>query len=250
MAGHSKWATTKRHKAAIDSKRGKIFSTLSKELTLAARAGGGSPDSNSRLRTVLLKARAANMPADNIDRAIRKGTGELEGFTLEELTYEGYGPGGVGVIVEVTTDNKNRGASEVRSTFTKHGGNLAGSGALAFTFSRHGQFLIAAEQTSEDQLMEIVLEAGAEDIVSDEEGFEVRSAPNDYDGVAEALEKAGIKPASSEIAWIPKTMVPADIDTARKVLKLVDALEDWDDVNHVYHNLELSDEIRAQLEAE
>jgi YebC/PmpR family DNA-binding regulatory protein len=250
MAGHSKWATTKRHKAAIDAKRGKIFSVLSKELMLAARAGGGSPEFNARLRTVLLKAKAANMPADNIERAIKKGTGELEGFTLEELTYEGYGPGGIALIVEVTTDNKNRGASEVRSTFTKHGGNLAAPGALAFTFSRHGQFLVPADQASEEQLMELVLDAGAEDILTDEEGFEVRCAPNDYDSVADALDQAGIKPASSEIAWIPKTLVPADLDLARKALKLVDALEDWDDVNHVYHNLELTDEIRAQLEGE
>lgn len=250
MAGHSKWATTKRHKAVIDAKRGKIFSVVSKELTLAARSGGGSPDTNSRLRTALLKARASNMPADNIERAIKKGTGELEGSTLEELTYEGYGPGGVGIIVEVTTDNKNRGASEVRSTFTKHGGNLAGAGALAFSFGKFGQFLIPAEQTTEDRLMEIVLEAGGDDILTEEEGFEVRCNPHAYDAVAHALEEAGLKPASSEIAWIPNSSIPGDVDLARKVLKLVDALDDWDDVNHVYHNLELSDDVRAQLEAE
>ena len=160
MSGHSKWATTKRHKAAVDIKRGKIFSVISKELTLAARAGGGNPEFNARLRTTISKAKNANMPADNIDRAIKKGTGELPGVQYDELTYEGYAPGGVGIIVEVTTDNKNRSASEVRSTITKAGGNLAGPGALAFNFQRQGQFLVAGEKTTEDDLMMAVLDAG------------------------------------------------------------------------------------------
>ena len=164
MSGHSKWATTKRHKAAVDAKRGKIFSSLSKDLTLAAKDGGGDPTTNARLRMLLQKAKAANMPADNVDRAIKKGTGELPGVVYEQLIYEGYGPGGIGIIVEVTTDNKNRAASDVRSTFTKNGGNLATPGALQFNFTKQGQFIVSTEKATEDALMDVVLDAGAEDI--------------------------------------------------------------------------------------
>lgn len=168
MSGHSKWATTKRHKAAVDAKRGKIFSSISKDLTLAAKDGGGDPTTNARLRMLIQKAKQANMPADNVDRAIKKGTGELPGVVYEQLLYEGYGPGGIGIIVEVTTDNKNRAASDVRSTFTKNGGNLATPGALQFSFTKQGQFIISADKTTEDALMEIVLDAGAEDIKTTE----------------------------------------------------------------------------------
>jgi YebC/PmpR family DNA-binding regulatory protein len=237
MSGHSKWATTKRHKAAIDAKRGKIFSAISKDLTLAARNGGGDPEFNPRLRTFIAKAKTANMPADNIDRAIKKGTGELPGVEYFELLYEGYGPGGIGIIVEVTTDNKNRAASEVRSTFSKYGGNLAQPGALQHFFSRMGQFLIAAEKTNEDQLMEIGLENGVEDIINNGDHFEVRCDMAEFDAFSGALDKAGIEADSAELAYIPGTETPlADKDTVQKLLRLINALEDLDDVQHVYDN--------------
>lgn len=244
MSGHSKWATTKRHKAAVDAKRGKIFSVISKELTLAARDGGGDPEMNPRLRTMIAKAKAANMPADNVDRAIKKGTGEIEGVTIEEAVYEGYGPGGVGLIVEVTTDNKNRSASEVRSTFSKHGGNLAGAGALAFNFQRKGQILIGKGKTTEERLMEIAIEAGAEDIRVEDEYFEVLTELTDYDAVANAIEEAGIQAESSELAYLPNSEVPVeDRDTAKKVLRLVEVLEDLEDVKAVHSNFDIDDSL-------
>lgn len=247
MSGHSKWATIKRHKAAIDAKRGKIFSVMSKEITIAARNGGGDIEFNPRLRTVIAKAKAANMPADNIDRAVKKGTGELPGVSYEELVYEGYGPGGIGVIVEVTTDNKNRSASEVRSTFTKHGGNLAGAGALAFNFQRTGQFLISAEKTTEDALMEVSLEAGAEDVLNHEDHFEVRCALADYDTVAEALEKAAIKPEESDIVYLPNNTIKIeDADTVKKILRLVDTLEELEDVKAVHSNYDIAAELLGE----
>lgn len=240
MAGHSKWATTKRHKAVVDAKRGKMFSIVSKEITMAARSGGGDINFNPRLRMLILKAKQTNMPADNIDRAIKKGTGELAGDLIEELTYEGYGPAGVGIIVEATTDNKNRSASEIRSTFTKAGGNLAGAGALAFNFQRKGQFLIEAEKATEEQLMEIALEAGAEDVVSEPEGFEILCAVADFERVAQALSDAKIETESAEIAYLPNTpIVVEDADTAKKILRLIENLEDLEDVKSVWSNMEL-----------
>jgi YebC/PmpR family DNA-binding regulatory protein len=244
MSGHSKWATIKRHKAAIDAKKGKIFSVLSKELTLAARNGGGDPNFNPRLRTILGKAKTANMPADNVDRAIKKGTGELPGVEYLELVYEGYGPGGVGIVVEVTTDNKNRSASEVRSTFSKHGGNLAGAGALGHFFTRQGQFLVDASKTTEDQLMEILLEAGVEDIRNEGDYFEVLCPMADFDSVSEALDKAAIPVDESQIAYMPNSSIPVtDADAARKCLKLLDVLDDLEDVQHVYHNAAIDDSL-------
>ncbi|MDR3317501.1 MAG: YebC/PmpR family DNA-binding transcriptional regulator [Puniceicoccales bacterium] len=251
MSGHSKWATTKRHKAAVDAKRGKMFSILSKEITIAVRDSGKDPEFNPRLRTVIQKAKAANMPADNVKKAIQKGTGEIPGIIIEEMIYEGYGPSGVGVIVEVTTDNKNRTVSEVRSTFTKCGGNLAGSGALAFNFQRKGQFIIDRNKITEDKLMEIVLESGAEDIKIEEEYFEVLCAVADYDTIAQALEKAGIEADSSELAYIPNnTIVIEDEDTARKVLRMVERLEDLEDVKNVFANYDISDELMKKVEQE
>ncbi len=242
MSGHSKWATTKRHKAAIDAKRGKIFSVLSKELTIAAKSGGGDSDTNNRLRTLILKAKTANMPSDNIERAIKKGTGELPGVVYEELIYEGYAPGGVGIIVEVTTDNKNRSASEIRSTFTKAGGNLAGSGALAFNFQHTGQFLIDKSKSSEDRLMEIALEAGAEDIKDNEDHFEILCPISAYDAVSTALEKAGIAPDSSELTYLPNNLVTvSDAEIARQILRLIDKLEELDDVQRVHCNYDIDD---------
>lgn len=242
MSGHSKWATIKRHKAAVDAKRGKIFSVISKELTLAARDGGGDPEFNPRLRTLIQKAKASNMPADNVDRAIKKGTGELPGVIYEENLYEGYAAGGVGLIVEVTTDNKNRSASEVRSTMSKNGGNLAGVGAVAFQFERKGQFIIEAETIAEDDLMEIVLDAGADDIKNEDNHFEVLCSIGDFDKVSQALSAKEISCVSSELVYLPTVTVPIDsIDTARKVLHLIQVLDDLEDVKAVHANMELAD---------
>ena len=236
MAGHNKWSKVKRQKAVTDARKGKVFSRLSRDITLAARAGGGDPEGNARLRTLLLKAREANMPADNIDRAIKKGTGELPGVTYEELTYEGYGPGGVAFIVQVTTDNKNRAASEVRSLFTKHGGNLAGSGAVMFQFLHCGQILVARDTIAEERLMEIGLKAGADDILSSDEGYELRCDIHAFDRVLHALEKAGLRTESAEIAYVPTSTVPVSAAQAEQIATLHEALENLEDVQHVFSN--------------
>lgn len=244
MSGHSKWATTKRHKAVIDAKRGKIFSAIAKDLTMAARSGGGDPNFNPRLRTFINKAKTANMPADNIDRAIKKGTGELPGVEYNELLYEGYGPGGVGIIVEVTTDNKNRAASDVRSTFSKHGGNLAAPGAVQHSFNHQGQFLISKEKTTEEQLMEVTLEAGVEDIIDNGDHFEVRCPLTSFDLVSTALDVAKIETENSALAYIPTVLNPVtDEDTVRKLLKLLDVLDDLEDVQNLYDNSEIDDQL-------
>ncbi len=242
MSGHSKWATIKRAKGAADAKRGKIFSVLSKDLTLAARDGGGDPEFNPRLRTCIQKAKKENMPADNIERAIKKGTGELPGVSYEEIVYEGYAAGGVGLIVEVTTDNKNRSASEVRSTMGKHGGNLAGVGAVAFQFTRKGQIIIDASKIDEERLMEIALEAGAEDIKNEGDHFEVVCALADYDALSQALSEQKIQTESSELAYLPNILVPVtDKEIARKVLHLIDVLDDLEDVKAVHSNIDLAE---------
>ena len=242
MSEHNKWATIKRAKGAADAKRGKLFSVLSKDLTLAARDGGGDADFNPRLRTCIQKAKQANMPADNIDRAIKKGTGELPGVTYEELLYEGYGAAGVGIIVEITTDNKNRSASEVRSTMSKNGGNLAGVGAVAFQFDRKGQIIIAADKIEEEALMDLALEAGAEDIKNEGDHYEVICPIGDYDQLSQTLEDEGIETESSELAYIPNIMVPIeDKDSVRKVLHLIDALDELEDVKAVHSNMEFAD---------
>ena len=240
MSGHSKWHTTKRHKAVIDAKRGKVFSVLSKELTLAAKAGGGNPDSNARLRTVLDKAKAANMPTDNVTRAVQKGTGEIPGVVYEEFAYEGYAPGGVGLIIEVTTDNKNRIAAEVRHAFAEHGGNMAQAGAVSHGFHRKGQILLSADAITEDALMELALNAGAEDVINHSDHFEVLCAVSDYYTLAKALEDKGLKPASSELAYVPNLYVPiTDAAVAKGVLELIDAIEALDDVKAVHGNHEI-----------
>ena len=244
MSGHSKWATTKRHKAAVDAKRGKIFSVIAKEIIMAARRGGGNPEFNAQLRTLINKAKGANMPADNIDRAIKKGTGELPGVTFEEITYEGYAPGGIGIIVEVTTDNKNRSASAVRSTFTKAGGSLAGPGALAFNFKKKGQFLIAADKTDEDTLMLAVLDAGAEDIITEEDHFEVLCPMQAFDQLSQALDKEGIQPDDATLAWIPNSLISlTDSNTVKKILRLIESLDDLEDVQNVYANYDIDDSL-------
>ena len=251
MAGHSKWAKVKRAKAVTDARKGKAFSRLARDITIAARAGGGDAGMNPRLRTVLIKAREANMPADNIDRAIKKGTGELPGLTYEEVVYEGYAAGGVAIIAIATTDNKNRTTSEVRSVFAKHGGNLGGTGAVLFQFQHLGQFLISRDAASEDALMELALEAGADDVITTEHGFEIRSPVKTFDAVSHALEQKGIKPDSAEIAYVPSVTVPVtDLDVARTLLKLQDALEELDDVHSVYSNDEMDDALSEQAQAE
>lgn len=247
MAGHNKWSKVKRLKAVTDARKGKVFSRLSRDITLAAKAGGGDPEANARLRTLVLKARDANMPADNVDRAIKKGTGELPGVVFEEITYEGYGPGGVAFIVKVTTDNKQRAAQDVRSVFARHGGNLASSGAVAFQFQHAGQFLVAKGKTTEDALMEIALEAGADDVLASEQGFEVRCNVHSFDKVSHALEQKGIKPDSAEIAYIPTTTVPVtDRNVAASIVKLQDALEEIDDVQTVFSNEEIDEAVAAE----
>ena len=246
MAGHNKWSKVKRLKAVTDARKGKVFSRLSRDITLAAKSGGGDPDGNARLRTLLLKARDANMPADNVDRAIKKGTGELPGVVFEEITYEGYGPGGVAFVVKVTTDNKTRAAQDVRSVFARWGGNLASSGAVAFQFLHAGQFLVPKEQIAEDALMEVALEAGADDVITSEQGYEVRCGIHNFDKVAQALESKGLKPESAEIAYIPTTTVPVtDAQVAQTVAKLHDSLEELDDVQHVFSNEEIDESVAA-----
>lgn len=242
MSGHSKWSTIKHKKGAADAKRGKIFSRISKDITLAAKNGGGDAEMNPKLRTVLLKARAENMPSDNIERAIKKGTGELPGVVYEEFVYEGYAPNGVAVVVEVTTDNKNRAASEIRSTFTKRGGNLAGANAVAFMFKHCGQFLISKDQTDEEKLMEIALEAGADDIKTEDEGFEVLAPISAYDSVSQALAEAGIEVQSSELAYLAETQTPiSDAEAAKSIMTLIEALDDLDDVQNVFHNADFAE---------
>ena len=239
MAKHNKWSKVKRLKAVTDSRRGKIFSRIARDLTMAAKSGGGDPEGNARLRTLMLKARDANMPAENVDRAIKKGTGELPGVVFEEVTYEGYGPGGVAFVVQATTDNKTRAAKDVRSAFARNGGNLAQTGAVSFQFLHAGQFLIAKGQTTEDALMETALEAGADDVITTDEGFEVRCGIHAFDKVALALEKKGLKPDSAEIAYIPINTVPvSDPEVTASLEKLHESLEEFDEVQQVFSNEE------------
>jgi len=250
MSGHSKWAKVKRAKAVTDARKGKVFSRVAREITIAAKAGGGDPGMNPRLRTILLKAREANMPADNIDRAIKKGTGELPGVVYDEVVYEGYAPHGVAVIVQVTTDNKNRAASEVRSVFTRYGGNLAGAGAVLFKFQHLGQILIGKDQAGEDALMEIALDAGADDVITTEQGYEIRCGVKIFDSVLHALDKKGIKPVSAEIAYVANQTIPiTTVDAARSILRLLEALEEIEDVQNVFANDEMDDALSEQAHA-
>ncbi|MDR2721042.1 MAG: YebC/PmpR family DNA-binding transcriptional regulator [Puniceicoccales bacterium] len=245
MSGHSKWATTKRHKEAVDSKRGKLFSLIGKELSIAARLGGGDPNFNARLRNLIQKAKAANMPADNIKKAIQKGTGEVPGCTIDELLYEAYITGGVGLIIEVTTDNKNRAASEVRSTLTKCGGNLATPGALMFNFQRFGQIFIAKSAIGEDDLMSLVLSAGAYDFkADDEECYEVLCQVSEFYGLENILSETKIEAQSSELVYIPNSVVEInDQEVTNKIMRTVEKLEDLDDVKNVFANFEFCDNL-------
>ena len=246
MSGHSKWHTIKHKKGAIDAKRGKLFTKLIREISIAARVGGGDPTSNPRLRSVLDNAKAANMPADNIKRAIQKGTGELEGAAYEEITLEGYGPGGVAVLVEGTTDNRNRTVSEIRHIFSKYAGNLGGAGTVSYLFKQRGYIAVAAEKTTEDKLMELTLEAGADDIKAEGEVFEIYTAPNVYDSVVAALKAAGIEPEEAQIGKYADNSIPLEGHKAQAMLKLMEMLEENEDVQDVWANFDISDE---ELEA-
>lgn len=245
MSGHSKWATTKRRKSAVDAKRGKIFTKLTKDITVAARSGGGEPDMNPNLRLAVEKAKAANMPMENIKKAIMKGTGELPDVNYEDVTYEGYGPGGVAIMMEVLTDNKNRTISEVRHIMNKNGGTMAEAGAVTWVFDKKGYILVDKETIDEDSLMAIVLEAGAEDLKNDveEENYEVITNPDDFQTVKAALQKAGIEMELAEITMIPKTYVRLEGKEAEQMLRLYDAIEDHDDIQNVYANFNIPENI-------
>jgi len=249
MSGHSKWATTKHRKAAVDAKRGKIFTKISKELTVAARLGGGDPAANPRLRLAMEKARSVNMPADNVKRAIQKGTGELPGVAYEEVSYEGYGPAGVALLIEALTDNRNRTVAEIRHILGKHGGNLGENGCVAWIFETKGYILVDRKKTDEDTLMGAALDAGAEDLrTEDAENFEVLTDPADFEAVKEALGKAGIEPVSAEVTKLPKTEVRIEGEKeASQMIRLMEALEEHDDIQNVYANFDIPDALMAKL---
>jgi YebC/PmpR family DNA-binding regulatory protein len=244
MSGHSKWSTIKHKKGAADAKRGKVFTRIIKEMTIAARLGGGDPDANPRLRAAVAEAKANNMPKDNIERAIKRGTGELEGATYEEVTYEGYGPGGVAIIVEALTDNGNRTTPEIRHTFEKNGGNLGTPGSVKFQFERKGYFAVEKSAADEDKLMEIALEAGADDLQSDDpDAFEVYTSPESFEAVRQALENSKIPTVEAKLGMIPANYVTLDENKSRQVMKLLEALDDHDDVQNVWSNFDIPAEM-------
>jgi YebC/PmpR family DNA-binding regulatory protein len=246
MSGHSKWASIKHKKGALDAKRGKIFTKIIREMSIAARLGGGDPNSNPRLRTAVEKAKAVNMPADNIKRAIQKGTGELEGMTYEDITLEGYGPGGVAILVEGTSDNRNRTVSEIRHIFTKNGGNLGTVGSVSYLFKPRGYIAVSRQRITEEKLMDLAVEAGAEDIQSSGDTWEVYTSPAAYEAVLEAVKKAGLTPEESQLGKYAETSVPLEGPKAQQMLKLMEALEDNDDVQNVWANFDIADK---ELEA-
>ena len=248
MSGHSKWASIKHKKGALDAKRGKIFTRIIKELTVAARAGGGDPDMNPRLRTIIADAKAANMPAENIKRAIRRGTGEEPGVSYEEAQYEAYGPGGAAVIIDVLTDNKNRTVGELRHLIEKHGGNLAETNAVAWMFTKRGYIVIPKSKVDEETLMSAVIDAGGDDLRDDGDNWEVLSAPDTFQDVLEAVKSLGIEPASAQVSMIPQNYVKLEGKVAQQMLKLMEALDDYDDVQHVWSNFDIEEkEIEASL---
>jgi YebC/PmpR family DNA-binding regulatory protein len=247
MSGHSKWATTKHKKAAIDSKRGKIFTKVIKEITVAARVGGGDPDGNARLRTAIQKAKESNMPADNIKKAIQKGTGELPGVTYEEAVFEGYGTGGIAILVSIMTDNRNRTVPEIRHMFSKHGGNMGEAGCVSWMFDKKGYIVVEGGKVDEEKLMNLIVEAGAEDMRRDGDNFEVITAPGDLENVKKTIEDGGITVALSEVTMLPQNYMELDDRSAMQVLKLIEALEDHDDVQNVYSNLNVRDEVLEKI---
>lgn len=240
MSGHSKWATIKHKKGALDAKRGKIFTRLIKEITIAAR-GGGDPDKNPRLRTAVAAAKAENMPADNMKRAIQRGTGELPGVTYEEITFEGYGPGGAAILIEVMTDNRNRVVSDIRHMFTKHGGNMGNAGSVAHMFSKKGDIIVAKDAADEEKLMNIVLENGGDDLIDDGDSWEILTAPAAYEPVLEAIKAAGIKPEHAELTMVPATYSKLEGQPAKTMARLLEAIEDYDDVQNVYSNADIDE---------
>ncbi len=249
MSGHSKWSTIKRKKGKADAQRGKLFGKINRLISVAAR-NGGDPDANVELRNAIQLAKENNMPNENIERAIKKGTGEIEGVSYEEVTYEGYGPGGVALFVEVLTDNKNRSASEVRSIFSKHNGNLGGSGSVAWIFERKGMINIGKDKVPEDELMEIVLEAGAEDMVLEDDVYEITTLPENFEAVKNALAEKNIEVSDAIVSFVPKNTVKVEGKTAEQVLKLLETLEDHDDVQGAYANFDISDEILESMQSE
>ena len=250
MSGHSKWAQTKHKKAVVDARRGKLFSRISKEISVSARIGGGNSDMNPRLRLAVEKAKEANMPADNIKRAIMRGTGDIPGATYEESVYEGYGPGGVAVMPEVLTDNKNRTVSELRNIMSKHGGSLGEAGCVAWMFDKRGYILVDKKVIDEEPLMSVALDAGAEDMKNEpeEENYEVITAPDDLKKVKDAIERKKIKFHIAEVTMLPKSYVKLDVKDAEKMLRLMDALEEHDDVQNVFANFDIPEEIMAKTE--
>jgi YebC/PmpR family DNA-binding regulatory protein len=248
MSGHSHWATIKHKKGAIDAKRGKLFSKLSRAIIIAARHGGGDPEMNLKLRYAIDKARQVSMPKDNIERAVKRGTGELEGQVLEEILYEGYGPGGVAIMVEVLTDNRNRTASEVRKIFERSGGKMGSAGCVAYLFERKGIFSIDAKTTDEEALMTLALDAGADDLKQAGNTFDITCDPSCFTQVQEAIQKAGLTPVVAEISQLPKAPVDVDAETGKKVMRLMEALDDHDDVQSVYSSVNISEEMVAGVE--
>ena len=246
MSGHSKWANIKHKKGAADARRGKTFTKLIKEITVAARQGSGDMNANPRLRSAVMAARAENMPKDNIERAIKKGTGELEGVSYEESTYEGYGPGGAAILIDSLTDNKNRSVSEIRHALSRHGGNMGESGCVAWMFKKKGYIVLEQGAIQEDALMELALEAGAEDVRNDGDSFEVITEPEAFEDVQKALEGAGLKPVMAEVTMVPQTTTPVEGDQAHKLIRMIEALEDLDDVQKVYTNADLPDDLEEE----
>ncbi len=246
MSGHSKWATIKHKKAATDARRGKTFTRLIKEITIAARSGGGDADSNPRLRTAVLAAKAENMPADNIKRAIQRGTGELPGAQYEELRLEGYGPGGVALLLDATTDNRNRTVSELRHLMAKHGGNLGEAGCVAWMFHKQGDISLAKHKVAEDELMGLVLDAGAEDLRDDGSNWEIITPPEAYEPVLEALKSRRLEPDNAELGMLPQNYVKVEGKDAEQMLRLLEALDDHDDIQHVYSNFDMDESQIAQ----
>jgi len=247
MSGHNKWSSIKHKKGAADAKRGQVFTKVIKEITVAAREGGGSLETNSRLRAAVAKAKEANMPSDNVKMAIKRGTGELPGVTYETMMYEGYGPNGVAIMIEAVTDNKNRTTAEIRNIMSKKGGNIAGSGSVAWIFSKKGLIILDKNSIKEDELMNIVLDAGAEDVQSDAKNYEVMIPPQDYEKVKTALQDKGIKWETAELTMEPSSKVKLESSEAKQVLNLVEALEEHEDVQEVYANFDIPDEILEQI---
>ncbi len=247
MSGHSKWATIKHKKGALDAKRGKIFTRLIKEISIAAKNGGGDPDANPRLRGAILAAKSENMPQDNIKRAIQRGTGELPGATYEEFQLEGYGPGGVAILLEINTDNRNRTVSEIRHAFGKNGGNMAAAGAVAYLFHKKGDIIIAKSAAKEDDLMSIVLEAGADDLRDDGDNWEVLTPTSTYEAVLEAVKKAGIEPVSSSVTMIPQNYIKLEGSQAGTMIRLIEAFEEHDDVQNVHANFDIDQKVLEEV---